>query len=563
VGLGALCRVQLILNESRSVIQGLMQKWEMTLDTILTHAAASHGDRAVVTQGGNGSIEVSSYQEAFTRARTVSAALVRYGIRPGDRIGTLMWNDFDHFATWFGVLGIGAVMHTLNPRLGAKRIAWIAAHGGDRLIVCGEDLQEMLGAGADGLSCVERILVSRSQDEPGRIGAIPAESFERFLSNPGPFPAWGGFDENSAAGLCYTSGTTGAPKGVLYSHRSNMLHALTVNQPGGFGIGPSDVVLTIVPMFHANAWALPFIAPLVGAELVLPGRNLHGASLCRLINERGVTFAAGVPTVCRELLRHLDETGSSIPSLRRIVVGGSAPSRDLVERYERIGVEFVHAWGMTEMSPLGAFSSSNATNVATDDRIGRVLRQGIPPFPTQAEIFNDAGTPLSHDDAEAGSLKVRGPAVLRSYYDEGSSALDEDGWFDTGDIAAIDETGSIRLVDRAKDVIKSGGEWISSIELENLVMSHPAVRQAAVIGVPDEKWGERPLLIIEAEGQAPCLEELVEHMRSSVPAWWLPTSIAYRNIPLGATGKIDKLALRRMLALDRLQPANDHSRIKQ
>ena len=531
-------------------MSGLMQHWAMTLDRIIVHAATACGSRPVVSREADGNLRVTDYRGVLDMARRFSAALARHGIGQGDRVATLMWNDLDHLAAWYGTMGIGAVLHTLNPRLHPQQIAWIARHGGARVLVIEAEFLGLVEGIVAGLPSLELVVVSGSREAPGSVGGIAATAFSRFLAEE-PRADWGGFDEEAAAGLCYTSGTTGDPKGVLYSHRSNFLHALSVNQPNGLAIGADDVVMPVVPMFHANAWALAFVAPMAGAALVLPGRQLDGASLLQLIEERRVTVAVGVPTVWQDLLRALRVSGRRLTTLRRIVVGGSAVSSATASELAAHGVEVVHAWGMTEMSPLGTITSAVAqgASLTPEERLARTLRQGGALFPVEIGVFDEAGRPCARDDRSAGALRVRGPSVARAYFGSDARILDDHGWFDTGDIAVVDETGSMRLVDRAKDVIKSGGEWISSIELENLALTHPDVRRAAVVGIAHEKWGERPLLIVEANAdRTPAPEQLIEHLRPSVPRWWLPTHFAYCDIPLGATGKIDKLAIRRMLA---------------
>ena len=531
-------------------MNGLMQQWSLTLDKILVHAARQFGDRAVVSRSASGHLQTHSYSSVLPVAKGFSAGLIGRGVAQGDRIATLMWNDVDHLAAWYGIMGIGAVVHTLNPRLHPDRIAWIARHGGAKLLVIEEEFIGLIDGVLDRLPELELVVVSTNAPSAPVLRRVETITFANFLGADDAV-RWGGFAEEAAAGLCYTSGTTGDPKGVLYSHRSNFLHALAVNQPNGLAITASDVVLPVVPMFHANAWALAFIAPMAGAELVLPGRRLDGASLYSLIHEREVSVAVGVPTVWEELLRHVGQVSGHLGPLRRVVVGGSAASPTLVQRLgEEHGIDVVHAWGMTEMSPMGTITSalSAPQGVSAEQTRARALRQGGALFPVEVEVFDDAGRPCPHDDRTAGALKARGPTVARQYYGASGEVLDEDGWFDTADIAVIDQTGSVRLVDRAKDVIKSGGEWISSIELENLAALHPQVRRAAVIAIADEKWGERPLLAVESAAEPPPTPEaLTEHLRPLVPKWWLPAQITYCTIPLGATGKVDKVALRRLV----------------
>ncbi|QCI95203.1 long-chain fatty acid--CoA ligase [Novosphingobium sp. EMRT-2] len=534
-------------------MRGLMQNWPMTLDRILAHAASTSGSRRIAMQRPDGSITASDYASLQDEAKALSAALAAYGIGLGDRIGTLLWNDLPHMTVWYGAMGIGAVVHTLNPRFDAVRLAWLINHAGDRLLVVDAQFADTLRQVADRLPTVEHIVIASGKGAALPIGTIAVSSLEDFLGAGDPSAAvWGGFDEETAAGLCYTSGTTGDPKGVLYSHRSNFLHALCSNQPNGFAIAATDVVLPIVPMFHANAWGWTYIAPMAGAGLVLPGPRLDGASLQRLIVAEGVTFAAAVPTVWQDLLRHVRETGASLGRLARVLVGGAAVPSEMVRAFrEDLGIEVMHGWGMTELSPLGAISSVMPDEAAltAQEVVSRKARQGRALFPVEARIVGADDKECPHDDATPGSLQVRGPAVVRRYYGAEEDAVDAEGWFDTGDIAVIDGHGFIKLVDRAKDVVKSGGEWISSVELENHAMGCPGVRRAAVIAIPDPRWGERPLLIAECdEGDGPSDESILAHLRPLVPKYWLPERIVFASVPLGATGKIDKLALRRLFA---------------
>ncbi|WP_231639151.1 AMP-binding protein [Sphingomonas profundi] len=533
-------------------LPGAMQGWAMTLDTIIAHAASAHADRPVVSIAADGAVLRRTYADVARDARRMSAALLVRGIRRTDRIATLLWKSDDHLVAWYGAMGIGAVAHTLNPRLHPDQVAWIAAHGGGRILILDPQFVPLVTAILPALPAIELLVVAGADDVAATIGGTPAMTFAQFLAEGREDVAWGGFDELTPSGLCYTSGTTGDPKGVLYTHRSNFLHAITANQPNGLALRTTDTVLPIVPMFHANAWGLPFIAPMTGAGLVLPGPRLDGASLHRLMEREGVTFAAGVPTVCQGLLRHLEETGASLTTLRRMLIGGSAVSRALIEAFEARGVEIVQGWGMTETSPLAAMTApvGDEGALTREAIVTRKSVQGRIVFPNTAKVVDEGGHALPCDGVSAGLLKIRGPIVVDTYFGAGATALDGDGFFDTGDIAVIDPQGFIRLVDRAKDVVKSGGEWISSIDLENMAMSHPQVLRAAVIAVPDETWGERPLLVVETGDDRPSPAGLIDHLTPLVPRWWLPERIAYAAIPLGATGKIDKVALRRLLASD-------------
>ncbi|WP_232494831.1 long-chain-fatty-acid--CoA ligase [Novosphingobium kaempferiae] len=532
---------------------GLMQDWRLTLDKILSYAAREHPDTAVIDRSVTQS-QVCDYRSLEREARRFTKALLRHNVVAGDRVATLLWNDTAHLAAWYGTMGMGAVLHTLNPRLHVDQIGWIANHAKDRMLVADArflDIVEVIVAAAPGIETIVLVGGGAGLLKCGR----PAISFDAFLaSGDEGAPQWGEFSEESAAGLCYTSGTTGDPKGVLYSHRSNFLHAFAANQPNAFGIREGETVLPIVPMFHANAWGLTFMAPMAGASLVLPGSRLDGPSLAGAINEQGVTIAAGVPTVCMGLLDHLRATGSRPECLKRLIIGGAAVTPDLVEGFERdLGVEVIHAWGMTELSPVGCISKKPVNENRRLVDLGRAarLRQGSPIFPLETRIQDETGAPVPHDDRTPGHLAVKGPFVTKTYFAGTSEVIDAEGFFDTGDIAVRDQHGSIRIVDRAKDIIKSGGEWISALEIETLASALPGVAAAAVIGVPDVKWGERPMLVVEPKADAILeAEAILAGLDGQIPKWWMPERIEFRTIPLGATGKIDKKTLRTMMAAE-------------
>jgi fatty-acyl-CoA synthase len=533
-------------------MQGLMQDWPLTVDHVLDHAARVHGGVEVVTRRVDDGIHRSTYGEIHRRARQLSNALGAIGITMGDRVATLAWNSERHLECWYGTMGIGAVLHTLNPRLHPDQIAWISRHAGSRVLIFDTSFLGIVEAIADRLPVEHYVIIADRDAMPANgLGAL---CYEDWIAGHGADAAWGGFDENSACGLCYTSGTTGDPKGVLYSHRSNVLHALMAMGKGGLGIGPDDVVMPIVPMFHANAWGLAFASPAAGAKLVMPGGQLDGASVYELLDRERVTFAAAVPTVWLGLLQHLRAEGRSLPHLRRVVIGGAALPEAILRAFEEdYGVEVVHAWGMTETSPIGAIGGlpSALADASPDVRIAHKLKQGRPPFGVELKIVDEEGVVLAHDGEQAGRLLVRGWAVAAGYYGgEHGAVLDGDGYFDTGDIATIDAFGTMKITDRAKDVIKSGGEWISSIDIENLVMSHPAVAHAAAIGVPHPKWDERPVLIVELRGGQELGEDgLREFLDGKIARWWMPDAYHFvEAMPLGATGKIDKLRLRRSFA---------------
>ncbi len=534
---------------ARGPMQGLMQDWKLTVDKVIDHAFQNHGQREIVTRTVEGPIVRSTYADLYWRSRKVSNALLADGVQKGDRIATLAWNTTRHIETWYGTMCIGAVLHTLNPRLFPEQIAWIINHAEDTHVFYDITFQPIIEAIKDKVPSVKHwVVLTDAAHKPQT--AMNVRTYEEYIAPHSTDVVWGDFDENTACGLCYTSGTTGDPKGVLYSHRSNVLHTLIGMQHDAIGIGAKDAVLPVVPMFHANAWGIAFSAPAVGSKLVLPGAKMDGESIYQLLNDEKVTFTAAVPTVWLMLLQHLEAANLKLPLLKRVVIGGSAvPERILRAFEENYDVEVVHAWGMTEMSPLGSLGSMTE-NVMSQDREAIVrykLKQGRAPFGVEMKTVNDDGVLLPRDGKTAGRLVVRGPAVAKGYFkNAGGQILDSEGFFDTGDVANLDEFGYMQITDRAKDVIKSGGEWISSIDIENFAVGHPAVANAAAIGLPHPKWDERPLLIVQLKpGATATKEEILNFLNGKIAKWWMPDDVAFvDNIPLGATGKINKLALR-------------------
>ena len=529
---------------------GLMQDWPLTVDRILDHAARWHGHREVVTRSIEGPIVRTTWGEIHGRAKRLSNALLGLGVRPGDRIATLAWNSGRHIEAWYAIMGIGAVCHTLNPRLFADQLCYIINHARDRIIFTDETFLPLLLERRGDMPTVEHIVVLADPDRVARLDAPGALSAESLIETHGADCVWGGFDEQTACGLCYTSGTTGNPKGVLYSHRSNFLHTLVTLQHDVMGLSVRDTVLAVVPMFHANAWGLTFSCPAVGAKLVMPGQKMDGAAIHELLETEKVTFSAAVPTVWQMLLAHLRATNGQITTLKRVLIGGSAVPEAIIRAFhDDYGVEVVHAWGMTEMSPLGTQSSltPEVLDLSFDEQIPYKLKQGRVPMGIDMRLVNDAGEVLPHDGKTFGHLQVRGGFVAREYFKgDGGQILDEDGYFDTGDVATIDPMGFMQITDRAKDVIKSGGEWISSIEIENIAAGHPKALIAAVIGVAHPKWDERPLLLVKLrEGETATAEEFLAFLEGKIAKWWMPDAVAFvEEIPLGATGKIDKKLIR-------------------
>jgi fatty-acyl-CoA synthase len=535
-------------------MQGLMQDWPLTVDRFIEHAAEWHPGRQVVTRSVEGPIVRASYGEIFDRAKRLSNALEALGIVPGDRAATLAWNSGRHIEAWYAVMGIGAVCHTLNPRLFADQLCYIINHAEDRIIFTDLTFLPMLLEHRDRMPTVERFIVFTDEDHLKSISFPGALASETLIEQHDADVVWGGFDEKTACGLCYTSGTTGNPKGVLYSHRSNYLHTLTLLQTDVMGLSVRDTVLVVVPMFHANAWGLTFACPAVGAKMIMPGPKMDGASIHELIETEGVTFSAAVPTVWQMLLAHLRATGGRLTTLKRVAIGGSAVPEVLIRAFhDEFGVDVLQLWGMTESSPLGTVATLTPEIAALpfDQQIPYKLKQGRPPVGIQLKLTDEAGKPVPHDGQAFGRLSMKGPFVVKEYFrSEGGKILDDEDYFDTGDVATIDAEGFMHITDRAKDVIKSGGEWISSIEIENIAAGHPKALIAAVIGVPHPKWEERPMLLVQLKpGHTASAEEFIAYLDGKIAKWWIPEEVRFVDeIPLGGTGKIDKKLIRQKMA---------------
>jgi fatty-acyl-CoA synthase len=534
---------------------GLMQDWQLTVDKILDHAVANFPRREVVTRSVDGPITRSTYAGLYDNAKRATNALKARGIGPGDRVATLAWTTDRHMEVWYGASSMGAVLHTVNPRLFPEQIAWIINHAEDKILFFEATFIAIVESIAAKIPTVKNFVLLSGDPKQCKIPGVI--DYAQFLAGQSTQAAWGGFDEHTACGLCYTSGTTGDPKGVLYSHRSNVVHAMMANQTDGFGVGAGDCVLPIAPMFHANAWAITFVAPMCGAKMVMPGPKLDGASIYELMETEKVTFSCAVPTVQIMLLTYMRENKLKLSTLKRVAVGGSAIPEAVLRAYEEdYGVEVIHAWGMTETSPIGTIGKLHPEHagLSREERIKAKLKQGRTPFGVEMKITDDEGNLKPHNGKDFGRLMVRGPAVARAYFKNAGAKNDKGeclqpcGYFDTGDVATIDELGIMQITDRAKDVIKSGGEWISSIDIENIAVGAAGVACAAVIGVYHPKWDERPLLIIEPKaGANPTREQLLAALQGKIAKWWTPDDVVFvEKIPLGATGKINKLALREM-----------------
>jgi fatty-acyl-CoA synthase len=528
---------------------GLMQDWPLLCHRIIDHAALNHGDRAVITRSIEGPIHQTNYAEIRGRSLRVAQRLERDGIRLGDRVATLAWNTWRHLESWYGILGIGTVYHTINPRLFPEQIVWIINHAEDRVLMTDLNFVPLLEKIADKLPTIERYIIFTDAAHMPATSLRNAVAYESWLADADGDFAWKSFDENTAAGMCYTSGTTGNPKGVVYSHRSNVLHTMLSLQPDAIGLSARDTVMPIVPMFHANSWGLAFSAPMAGAALAMPGAKLDGASVYELLDRYKVTLTGAVPTVWLLLLQHLEKTGSALPYLERVVIGGSACPRAMIKTFEQdYDVKVFHAWGMTEMSPLGTVGSIKPQlgHLDGDALLDVKQKQGYTPFGVEMKITDDADKSLPWDGTTFGRIKVRGFAVARGYFKEDHDAIDDQGFFDTGDVGTMDRHGYMQITDRSKDVIKSGGEWISSIDLENLAVGHPKVAEAAVIGVHHPKWDERPLLVVVLkEGESATKDEILAFLKGKIASWWIPDDVVFvAAIPHTATGKVQKTVLR-------------------
>ncbi len=528
-----------------------MQDRPLLISSLIEYANQYHGDVELVSRSVEGPIHRYTYADAYKRSKQVANALAGFGVREGDRIGTLAWNTYRHFELYYGISGMGAVLHTINPRLFPDQITYIANHAEDRFIFTDLTFVPLLEQIADKLTSVEGYVVMTDEANMPETSLPNAVCYETLIGKQSADFDWPKLDESAASSLCYTSGTTGNPKGVMYSHRSTVLHSFAVCTIDGIGMSSHEVVMPVVPMFHANAWGTIYAAAMCGAKMVFPGAGMDGPSIYQLLDEEKVSLTLAVPTVWLGLLQHLRaESNKKLPYMQRVVIGGSAAPQSMIEAFEKdYDVQVIHAWGMTEMSPLGTTGNMRAKHAGRpyDEQIAVKVKQGRALYGVDLKIVDDDGNELPRDGVAFGRLLVRGPWITNGYFKgEGGDVLDADSWFDTGDVATLDPDGYMQITDRSKDVIKSGGEWISSIDLENDAVGHPAVQEAAVIGVAHPKWDERPLLlVIKQDGADVSKEELLEYMAGKVAKWQVPDDVVFVDeLPHTATGKLLKTKLR-------------------
>ena len=535
-------------------MNGLMQSHPLLISNLLVHAERHHGEQQIVSRRVEGDIHRYTYKELAARSRQLAKALAGLGVKPGQTVGTLAWNGYRHMEMYFGVSGSGAVLHTLNPRLHPDQVVYIADHAEDQALFFDATFLPLVEAVAGRVKTIKHfVLMTDRAHMPAQSKVPNLLCYDELLAAQDDAYDWPQFDENSASSLCYTSGTTGNPKGVLYSHRSTILHTYGGALPDSLNASARDTILPVVPMFHVNAWGLPYVACMVGAKMVYPGPAMDGKSLYELMESERVTMSAGVPTIWQGLLAYTDANNLKFSTMTRTVIGGSACPPAMMEAFQgKYGVKVLHAWGMTETSPLGTVCNFKPQHdkLGAAERMAVQAKQGRAVFGVDMKIVDGAGNELPRDGKASGELLVKGPWIVSRYFKgEGGDPL-LDGWFPTGDVSTIDADGFMQITDRSKDVIKSGGEWIGSIDLENIAMAHPAVAMAACIGVPHPKWDERPLLVVvKKPGAEVTRDELLASFGGKIAKWWLPDDVVFVDaIPLGATGKMQKNKLREQFA---------------
>jgi fatty-acyl-CoA synthase len=543
---------------------GKMMRESLLVSSLIAHAARYHAGTEIVSVQTTGGVEKTTWAQVECHARRLSSALTKLGIQPGERCATIAWNNRRHLEIYFGVSGAGMVCHTLNPRLSLEALTYIVNHAEDRVLFVDRTFLPLMAKLRPALNTVKHLILMGPRESEALALVPDLQFYDELVATGDDDASWPSFDEDLPSSLCYTSGTTGHPKGVLYSHRSTLLHALAGNQPDGLAISARDTVLPVVPMFHVNAWGVPYIAAAQGAKLVLPGPNLDGASLAALIDAEEVSLALGVPTIWMGLLAALRARGTKPKNLKRSIVGGSALPPSMMAAFrDEFDVELIHAWGMTETSPLGTLNQPLARHAQLDPQSQDKVRlgQGRPPYGVQLRLTDNVGAVLPCDGQTQGSLQIKGHWVVDTYFGATASALTADGWFDTGDVATIDADGYLVIRDRSKDIIKSGGEWISSVEVENIAIGHPAIANAAAIGVPHPKWDERPVLVaVKKEGATVSGADVLAFFKGKVPDWQIPDEVVFVDaLPQSGTGKVLKNKLREsykgLLATDRSESA--------
>ena len=529
---------------------GLIQDRPLLISSLIEYSGRNHGDVEIVSRSVEGPIHRTNYRELNLRAKKLAQALGRLGVTLGDRMGTIAWNGYRHMEIYFGVSGMGAVCHTINPRLFPEQIAYIANHAEDKYIFVDLTFMPLIEALAEHLPKVEGFIIMTDEAHMPDSKLDNLLCYETLLAAEDGNYDWPDFDEKTASSLCYTSGTTGNPKGVLYTNRSTVLHSFCVCAQDGLGISNQDAILAVVPMFHANAWGLPYAAAMCGAKMVMPGAAMDGASIYELMEAEDVTISAGVPTIWLMLLGHVKENNLKFSTMTRTVIGGSAAPRSMISTFvEDYGVNVVHAWGMTETSPIGTTGNllKRHDDLSEAEKIDIRIKQGRSVYGVELKITDDENNELPRDGVAFGNLKVRGPWITSGYFRaEGGDVLEEGMWFDTGDVATLDTDGYMQITDRSKDVIKSGGEWISSIDVENEAVGCAGIVEAAVIAIPHPKWDERPLVIaVKEEGHAVSREDVIKHLESTLAKWQLPDDVVFVDeLPHTATGKLLKTKLR-------------------
>ena len=526
---------------------GDMQRWTPNVASIIEHAKEFHPTKEVISRMVSGDIHRTNYEEVCIRSRKLASALEKDGYKKGDVIATLALNTYRHLEMYYGISGMGAICHTLNFRLHPEQAVYIINHADDKIIFCEVPFIPIMEGLKDQLRCVEKYIILCDEADMPETGLKNAISYEEYISSGDEDYVWPALDDDAACGLCYTSGTTGNPKGVLYSHKSNILHAQA--SLVGMPIGPDEAILMVVPLFHVLAWGIPYYGPMHGSKLVMPGMQMEGEPLYDLIDKEKVTLAFGVPTIWMGLLAYCRDNNKILTSVKNTIIGGSALSLPTLQEFDEVhDVNVIHAWGMTEMSPLGTINvtTPEMDKMSKEEKYAIQLKQGKPIYGVELKVVDDTGVELPKDGESQGHLMVRGPWILQKYFKAEKDAVDQDGWFDTGDISVLDQDGYMIIKDRAKDVIKSGGEWISSIDLENAAFGHPDIAEACVVGIPHPKWDERPMLFVVTNNGEPIEKEsILEFLGSRVAKWWLPDEIIFLNeLPHGATGKLQKFELR-------------------